>query len=56
MFKSNAQREDQDERVSTLEKRYLAAQREASCYQDLNDNLEQELSNKDAAIRLVREC
>lgn len=39
--------------ISKLEKRYLATQRESACYQDLNDNLEQELSNKDANMRLV---
>ncbi|VDP01104.1 unnamed protein product [Soboliphyme baturini] len=46
---------DQEERGNTIEKRCLTAQREASCIQDLNDKLEQELANKDATIRLDEE-
>lgn len=48
-----AQKDDQEERIATLEKRYMNAQREASCMQDLTDQLEQELANKEASVRLV---
>nr|XP_056723446.1 liprin-alpha-4 isoform X10 [Euleptes europaea] len=48
-----AQKEDMEERITTLEKRYLAAQREATSIHDLNDKLENELANKDS---LHRQC
>lgn len=38
-----------------MESRILAAQREAACLRDLNDKLEFQLANKDAAIRLNEE-
>ncbi|KAG8522532.1 LOW QUALITY PROTEIN: Liprin-alpha-1, partial [Galemys pyrenaicus] len=46
-----AQKEDMEERITTLEKRYLAAQREATSVHDLNDKLESEIANKDAVHR-----
>ncbi|KAF0879541.1 LIPA1 protein, partial [Crocuta crocuta] len=46
-----AQKEDMEERITTLEKRYLAAQREATSVHDLNDKLENEIANKDSMHR-----
>ncbi|XP_054426733.1 liprin-alpha-1 isoform X2 [Pteronotus mesoamericanus] len=46
-----AQKEDMEERITTLEKRYLAAQREAASVHDLNDRLENEIANKEASRR-----
>ncbi|XP_070623802.1 liprin-alpha-4 isoform X7 [Bos indicus] len=48
-----AQKEDMEERITTLEKRYLAAQREATSIHDLNDKLENELANRES---LHRQC
>lgn len=48
-----AQKEDMEERITTLEKRYLAAQREATSVHDLNDKLENEIANKDSLHRQV---
>lgn len=48
-----AQKEDMEERITTLEKRYLAAQREATSIHDLNDKLENELANKESLHRQV---
>ena len=48
-----AQKEDMEERITTLEKRYLAAQREATSVHDLNDKLENEIPNKDSMHRQV---
>lgn len=48
-----AQKEDMEERITTLEKRYLAAQREATSVHDLNDKLENEIANKESAVRQV---
>ena len=48
-----AQKEDMEERITTLEKRYLAAQREATSVHDLNDKLENEIANKDSLYRQV---
>lgn len=42
-----------EERITTLEKRYLAAQREATSVHDLNDKLENEVANKDSLYRQV---
>uniref|UniRef100_A0A8C2A4K4 PTPRF interacting protein alpha 1 n=1 Tax=Cyprinus carpio TaxID=7962 RepID=A0A8C2A4K4_CYPCA len=47
---SVAQKEDMEERITTLEKRYLAAQREATSVHDLNDKLENEIANKDSLV------
>ncbi len=52
-FQSIAQREDQEERIATLEKRYLNAQRESTSVHDLNDKLESELAMKEAQIKTV---
>lgn len=51
---SMAQKEDMEERITTLEKRYLAAQREATSVHDLNDKLENEVANKESLLRQVR--
>ncbi|XP_063045299.1 liprin-alpha-1 isoform X2 [Engraulis encrasicolus] len=48
---SMAQKEDMEERITTLEKRYLAAQREATSVHDLNDKLETEIANKESLFR-----
>lgn len=48
---SAAQRDDQEERIATLEKRYLNAQRESTSLHDLNDRLEAELAQKDSQIK-----
>uniref|UniRef100_A0A8C4SRP3 PTPRF interacting protein alpha 1 n=1 Tax=Erpetoichthys calabaricus TaxID=27687 RepID=A0A8C4SRP3_ERPCA len=50
-----AQKEDMEERITTLEKRYLAAQREATSVHDLNDKLENEIANKEALYRQSEE-
>jgi len=42
-----------EERITTLEKRYLAAQREATSVHDLNDKLENEVANKESLYRQV---
>ncbi|XP_013419469.1 liprin-alpha-1 isoform X2 [Lingula anatina] len=52
---SHAQREDQEERIATLEKRYLNAQRESTSVQDLNDKLESELASKEASWKQSEE-
>ncbi|XP_024844948.2 liprin-alpha-1-like isoform X3 [Bos taurus] len=46
-----AQKEDVEKRITTLEKRYLAAQREASSVHDLDDKPEKEIANKDSLHR-----
>uniref|UniRef100_A0A3P9N5T1 PTPRF interacting protein alpha 4 n=1 Tax=Poecilia reticulata TaxID=8081 RepID=A0A3P9N5T1_POERE len=48
-------REDLEERITTLEKRYLAAQRETTHIHDLNDKLENELATKDSLHRQSEE-
>ncbi|KAG8430236.1 hypothetical protein GDO86_018197 [Hymenochirus boettgeri] len=50
-----AQREDMEERITTLEKRYLSAQREATSLHDVNDKLENELASKDSMYRQSEE-
>uniref|UniRef100_A0A8C5G924 Liprin-alpha-2-like n=1 Tax=Gouania willdenowi TaxID=441366 RepID=A0A8C5G924_GOUWI len=49
------EREDMEERITTLEKRYLAAQRETTQIHDLNDKLENELATKDSLHRQSEE-
>jgi len=49
-----AQKEDQEERIATLEKRYLNSQREATQLHDLNERLDQEIKNKDEQINLFQ--
>uniref|UniRef100_A0A3P8QDR1 SAM domain-containing protein n=1 Tax=Astatotilapia calliptera TaxID=8154 RepID=A0A3P8QDR1_ASTCA len=46
---------DMEERIVTLEKRYLSAQREATSVHDINDKLENELANKEAFLRQMEE-
>ena len=53
VFQSQAQKEDQEERIATLEKRYLNAQRESTSVHDFNDKLENEVAMKDAQIKSV---
>lgn len=42
-----------EERITTLEKRYLSAQREATSLHDTNDKLENELASKESLYRQV---
>ncbi|XP_061689356.1 liprin-alpha-4 [Syngnathoides biaculeatus] len=49
------EREDMEERITTLEKRYLAAQRETTHIHDLNGKLENELATKDSLHRQSEE-
>ncbi|XP_030844909.1 liprin-alpha-2 isoform X4 [Strongylocentrotus purpuratus] len=46
-----AQKEDMEERIATLEKRYLNAQRETTSLHDLNDKLEAELASREADVK-----
>ena len=55
LYENNAQKEDQEERISSLEKRYLNAQRESTLLHDLNEKLEHELENKEAQLKLEEE-
>lgn len=48
-----AQKEDQEERIATLEKRYINAQRESTSLHDLNDKLETELALKESQLKAV---
>ena len=48
-----AQKEDMEKRITPLEKRYLAAQREAISVHNLDDKLENEIANKDSMHRQV---
>uniref|UniRef100_A0AC11EP12 Uncharacterized protein n=1 Tax=Ovis aries TaxID=9940 RepID=A0AC11EP12_SHEEP len=50
-----AQKEDMEKRISTLEKRYLAAQRKAISVHNLDDKLENEIANKDSVHRQARQ-
>uniref|UniRef100_A0A8C4SCP6 PTPRF interacting protein alpha 2 n=1 Tax=Erpetoichthys calabaricus TaxID=27687 RepID=A0A8C4SCP6_ERPCA len=49
------QKEDMEERITTLEKRYLSAQRESTSLHDMSDKLENELANKEALLRQMEE-
>ncbi|XP_031423723.1 liprin-alpha-4 isoform X3 [Clupea harengus] len=49
------EKEDMEERITTLEKRYLAAQRETTSIHDFNDKLENELATKDSLHRQSEE-
>lgn len=51
---SQAQKEDQEERISTLEKRYLNIQKETTHLTEFNTRLENELANKEAQLQHVR--
>ena len=55
VFQSMAQKEDQEERIATLEKRYLAAQRESTASADANDKLQAELALKTNQLKVVRQ-
>uniref|UniRef100_A0AAY5L203 SAM domain-containing protein n=1 Tax=Esox lucius TaxID=8010 RepID=A0AAY5L203_ESOLU len=48
-------REDMEERITTLERRYLSAQREATSLHDIKDKLENELASKDSLYRQSEE-
>ena len=48
-----AQTEDMQDRITTLEKRCLRAQHEATSLHDLKDNLENEIAKKDSLHRQV---
>ena len=48
-----AQKEDMEKRITTLEKRYLAAQCKAISVHNLHDKLGNEIANKDAMHRQV---
>ncbi|KAF6031548.1 hypothetical protein EB796_010180 [Bugula neritina] len=50
---STAHRDDQEERIATLEQRYLSAQRESTSVQDLNDKLESDLAACEAQIKSI---
>ncbi|KAI4572852.1 hypothetical protein MJG53_012690 [Ovis ammon polii x Ovis aries] len=50
-FEAMAQKEDMEKRITTLEKRYLAAQRKAISVHNLHDKLENEIANKDSMHR-----
>jgi len=45
-----------EERITTLEKRYLNAQRESTSLHDLNEKLEQELRHKEAQLKVGTLC
>lgn len=46
-------REDQEERIATLEKRYLNVQRENTSVHDFNDKLEADLAMKETQCKQV---
>ncbi|CAK6968833.1 LOW QUALITY PROTEIN: liprin-alpha-3 [Scomber scombrus] len=49
------QREDMEERITTLERRYLSAQREATSLHDTKDKLENDLASKESLYRQSEE-
>ena len=49
----NDTRQDAEERILTLERRYLHAQQEAASLHDLKDRLENELANRDEDLHQV---
>uniref|UniRef100_UPI0037E7E289 liprin-alpha-3 isoform X1 n=1 Tax=Semicossyphus pulcher TaxID=241346 RepID=UPI0037E7E289 len=49
------QREDMEERITTLERRYLSAQREATSLHDIKDKIENELASKESLYRQSEE-
>lgn len=53
LWQSIAQKDDYEERIATLEKRYLNIQREATSAQDLNEKLKSELALKDSQLMAV---
>lgn len=48
-------RQELEDRIATLERRYLSAQREATSIHELSDRLESELANRDALLRQAEE-
>ncbi|CAF3498387.1 unnamed protein product [Rotaria sp. Silwood1] len=52
---SQAQKEDQEERISTLEKRYLNIQKETTHLNEFNNRLENELSTKETQLQHAEE-
>lgn len=50
-----SQKEDQEERISTLEKRYVHAQRESTSLHDAIEKLEHELASREGQIKLYEE-
>ena len=50
---SLAQKEDQEERISTLEKRYLSLQKETAHLTEFNNRLETELAAKETQLQHV---
>ncbi|XP_043093552.1 liprin-alpha-2 isoform X13 [Puntigrus tetrazona] len=54
-YSAMCQKEDMEERIVTLEKRYLSAQRESTSLHDITDKLENELANKEAFLRQMEE-
>lgn len=46
LLQAMAQKEDMEKKISTLEKHYLATQREAASVHDLSDKLKNEIANK----------
>ena len=48
-----AQKEDMEKRITTLEKRYLGAQRKAISVHNLHYKLENEIANKDSMHQKV---
>ncbi|OTF70587.1 hypothetical protein BLA29_008381, partial [Euroglyphus maynei] len=55
MKENLAQKEDQEERIATLEQRYLHAQRESTSLHDNNEKLQRELINKEAQLRMLED-
>jgi len=52
---NTAQKEDQEERIATLEKRYVNAQRESTSLHDLVERLNREVVSKDGSINMYEE-
>lgn len=50
-----SQKEDQEERISTLEKRYVQAQRESTSLHDAIEKLEHELASREGQVKLYEE-
>uniref|UniRef100_A0A4W5R587 PTPRF interacting protein alpha 3 n=1 Tax=Hucho hucho TaxID=62062 RepID=A0A4W5R587_9TELE len=55
LFLSPQIKEDMEERITTLERRYLSAQREATSLHDIKDRLENDLASKDSLYRQSEE-
>ncbi|UXI16700.1 uncharacterized protein NH340_JMT02643 [Sarcoptes scabiei] len=55
MKENIAQKEDQEERIATLEQRYLNAQRESTLIHENNEKIQRELINKEAQLRISQD-